>query len=270
MQNVAPCRHGIPTATSSAGPSCARRAWPVPGHGPPCRSSAACGAWSTRSTRRPRRQPRGLEGPPLRPRQAHRHSRRSRRPGRRRHHLHRLPKDAAVGPPTTRSAPASTVPCRPACQRHRGHRRPSPTQARPAAQAQEPRRRLRLHLDHLRRRLRRPVLGKAGDPVMEPSTWKPRRARRPVPAMVDFDTGSVDIDEEVDPGSSCRAPPTASPSRARRALRWGSPMDRLQIEKARRKLDKHPSPGEGRGGPRPVAAPSNPLSGDLEQGRSPV
>lgn len=84
--------------------------------------------------------------------------------------------------------------------------------------------------------------GKAGDPVMELEHLKPpAEPVGPFRVMVDFDTGSVDIDEEVDLWLlASRTAPGLAVEGAARALFGVTEPDRSQIEKARRKLDKHP------------------------------
>lgn len=84
--------------------------------------------------------------------------------------------------------------------------------------------------------------GKAGDPVMELEHLKPpAEPVGPFKVFVDFDTGVVSIDEEVDLWLlASRAQNGLAVEGAARALFGVSDPDRSQIEKARRKLDKHP------------------------------
>lgn len=84
--------------------------------------------------------------------------------------------------------------------------------------------------------------GKAGDPVMELEHLKPpAEPVGPFKVFVDFDAGTVSIDEEVDLWlMASRTQNGLAVEGAARALFGVTDPDRSQIEKARRKLDKHP------------------------------
>lgn len=84
--------------------------------------------------------------------------------------------------------------------------------------------------------------GKAGDAVMDLEHLKPpAEPVGPFRVFVDFDTGGVTIDEEVDLWLlASRAQNGLAVEGAARALFQVSEPDRSQIEKARRKLDRHP------------------------------
>ncbi len=83
---------------------------------------------------------------------------------------------------------------------------------------------------------------KAGDAVMEFMHLKPpAEPVGPFRVFVNFDTGGVTIDEEVDLWLlASRTAHGLAVEGAARALFGVSEPDRPQIEKARRKLDKHP------------------------------
>ena len=84
--------------------------------------------------------------------------------------------------------------------------------------------------------------GKAGDAVMELEHLKPpAEPVGPFKVFVDFTAGTVTIDEEVDLWLlASRAQHGLAVEGAARALFGVSEPDRSQIEKARRKLDRHP------------------------------
>lgn len=84
--------------------------------------------------------------------------------------------------------------------------------------------------------------GKAGDAVMELVHLKPpAEPIGPFKAFVNFDTGAVTIDEEVDLWIlASRTAHGLAVDGAARAIFGVSEPDRAQIEKARRKLDRHP------------------------------
>lgn len=84
--------------------------------------------------------------------------------------------------------------------------------------------------------------GKAGDPVMELEHLKPpAEPVGPFKVFVDFDRGTVGIDEQVDLWlMASRTAHGLTVEGAARAIFGVSEPDRPQIEKARRKLDKHP------------------------------
>lgn len=84
--------------------------------------------------------------------------------------------------------------------------------------------------------------GKAGDPVMQLEHLKPpAEPVGPFKVFVDFDRGTVGIDEQVDLWlMASRTAHGLTVEGAARAIFGVSEPDRPQIEKARRKLDKHP------------------------------
>lgn len=84
--------------------------------------------------------------------------------------------------------------------------------------------------------------GKAGDAVMDLEHLKPpSEPVGPLKAFVHFDTGEITVDEEVDLWLlASRAQNGLAVEGAARALFQVSEPDRSQIEKARRKLDRHP------------------------------
>lgn len=84
--------------------------------------------------------------------------------------------------------------------------------------------------------------GKAGDPVMELEHLKPpAEPVGPFRVFVDFDHGTVSVDEEVDLWlMASRTSHGLAVEGAARAIFGVSEPDRAQVEKARRKLDKHP------------------------------
>lgn len=84
--------------------------------------------------------------------------------------------------------------------------------------------------------------GKAGDIVMELEHLKPpAEPVGPFMVTVDFETGQVSIEDEVDLYElACRTPHGLQAEGAARALFRVTEPDRNQIEKARRKLKKHP------------------------------
>ena len=84
---------------------------------------------------------------------------------------------------------------------------------------------------------------KAGDAVMEFMHLKPpAEPVGPFKVFVDFDTGAVAVDEEVDLWLlASRTAHGLAVEGAARALFGVTEPDRSQIEKARRKLERHPS-----------------------------
>lgn len=84
--------------------------------------------------------------------------------------------------------------------------------------------------------------GKAGDAVMDLEHLKPpSEPVGPLKAFVHFDTGEITVDEEVDLWVlASRTAHGLAVDGAARAIFGVSEPDRAQIEKARRKLDRHP------------------------------
>lgn len=84
--------------------------------------------------------------------------------------------------------------------------------------------------------------GKAGDVVMELEHLKPpSEPVGPLSVIVNFETGAVSIEDEVDLYDMARKAPFGIQAEgAARALFRCSDPERNQIEKARRKLKKHP------------------------------
>lgn len=95
--------------------------------------------------------------------------------------------------------------------------------------------------------------GKAGDVVMELEHLKPpAEPVGPLQVIVNFETGAVTIEDEVDLYEMARKSPYGIQAEgAARALFRVSEPDRNQIEKARRKLKKHPNLEEVHGDPPP-------------------